>query len=108
MLIFKKTKNIYILYLCNHKSSALTFVEYYVKLNSSKLVDFHALFFRWCSLTTHITDTTLTRVQPRCGLIHAATALLSNPEAARDVNAATSVEEKLDAQFVQDEDQIMQ
>jgi len=64
-------------------------------------------YHRWCSLTTHVTSTTVTRVQPQCKLIQAATPLLTNPDAAQDVARATSVEDKLDANFIQDDSQIM-
>ena len=40
-------------------------------------------------------------------MIHSATPLLSNPEAAAAVEEAVGVEEKLDAQFVQDENSTM-
>ena len=54
-----------------------------------------------------MTQTTVERVQPVCTLIHAATPLLSNPCAAEDTARATTVEEKLDAHFVQDDNQVM-
>jgi len=58
---------------------------------------------RWCSLTNHITEGCVLRVTPLCKMIHSATPLLNNPEAAAAVEEAVGVEEKLDAQFVQDE-----
>lgn len=62
---------------------------------------------KWCSLTGHITELTVRRVSPLCKMIHSATPLLNNPQAARDVEQAVGVEEKLDAHFVQDENSTM-
>lgn len=62
---------------------------------------------KWCSLTNHITADCVQRVSPLCKMIHSATPLLSNPEAAAAVEEAVGVEEKLDAQFVQDESSMM-